>query len=218
MNTSLTKKELTVYLVKQINNFFPDREVKADELLNFVSIALEKATHSFSRIKVRYYRRDNSPYFNHLNTDQYAMFLYFVSNTIWKEGKNAELASKCYGLNKALHSLDAYYEINLPDIFCLIHPIGTVLGRGEYSDYFVAYQGVTVGQSPNGDHPVIGAEVVLYANSSVLGKSVISANSIVSTGTTIIDTEIPENALIFGSYPSVQHKPTKISVKERFFI
>ncbi|TEB40985.1 transferase, partial [Flavobacterium circumlabens] len=34
-----------------------------------------------------------------------------------------------------LNSCDLFYEVNLPDIFFLDHPLGTVIGRGVFKNY-----------------------------------------------------------------------------------
>ena len=44
------------------------------------------------------------------------------------------IADKIYYLNKILHSVDIYHEVELPSTFFLEHPVGTVLGRAKYQD------------------------------------------------------------------------------------
>ena len=39
------------------------------------------------------------------------------------------MKDKLFLLNKALHGCDIYYEVALPSVFLLVHPLGTVLGR-----------------------------------------------------------------------------------------
>jgi hypothetical protein len=53
-------------------------------------------------------------------------------------------------------------------VFLLVHPLGTVLGRGNYSDFFVAYQRCGVG-SNNEVYPTFGKHVTLRPGSAVLG-------------------------------------------------
>ncbi len=65
------------------------------------------------------------------------------------------IADKAYALNKALHALDAFYEVELPDVFAVQHPVGTVLGRATYSDYFICYHNCTVGANLDNDYPVV---------------------------------------------------------------
>jgi serine O-acetyltransferase len=41
---------------------------------------------------------------------------------------NTTLADRIYYLNKALNGLDLFYEVEMPDVFYLDHPVGTVIG------------------------------------------------------------------------------------------
>src|SRR5437588_860224 len=76
------------------------------------------------------------------------------------------LAACVYGLNKALHGLDVFYEVELPTIFAFQHPVGTVLGRAHYSNYLLVYQRCTVGSTLSGESPTFEPGVVLFGGSS----------------------------------------------------
>lgn len=52
-----------------------------------------------------------------LYSDQYAMFLYLLSNTIHRRTDWQSLCDKLFFLNKALYGIDAFYEVEFPDIF-----------------------------------------------------------------------------------------------------
>ena len=218
MIQSLDTMALTRYVVRQLNNLLPDSEVDAQAMALFVEKAMKRTEYCFSRINDKYFFDGRHVRFNHLNTDQYAMFLYYLSNTIWLEEKDDELASKVYYLNKALNGLDAFYEVNLPDIFLLVHPIGTVLGRGEYKDYFVAYQRVTVGGNIDLEHPVLGKGIAMYGGSALIGNCKIGDNCLISTGTIVMESNIPQDMVVFGKYPDISYKRTKKNVVERYFI
>ena len=66
-------------------------------------------------------------------------FFVFFSNSCYKNSLDKTICDKIYFLNKILNSIDIYYEVSLPNIFLLIHPVGTVLGRANYSDYLIVY-------------------------------------------------------------------------------
>lgn len=218
MKLSLSINDVSAYVAKQISVLYPDRTVSKKEMLFFMKETLARTEYCFSKINNKYFNKDGKTVFNHLNTDQYAMFLYFLSNTIWITEKNGELASKVYYLNKTLNSLEVFYEVALPDIFLFSHPIGTVLGRGKYSDYFVCHQGCTVGGNKDLEYPQIGKGVAMYTGSSLIGRCKISDNSLISIGAILIDKEMPPDAVIFGQHPNVSHKHTTKSVIERYFI
>ena len=71
---------------------------------------------NFSKNSNKYYSCDNEIYFNPFHSGQYCIYLYYLSNEIWKAG-NSILADKIYYLNKIMNGLDIFYEVELPDFF-----------------------------------------------------------------------------------------------------
>lgn len=102
-----------------------------------------------------------------------------------------------YSLNKALHGLDLYHGIELPAIWGVEHPVGSVMGRAVYGDRFFFYQGCTIGGS-GGAYPRLGTDVIMYSNSKILGDSVIGNRVILSANTYVIKKNIPDNSIVFG--------------------
>ena len=199
MKISLPKNDFLLMTVNQLNFLFKDKKlVNKKNIKKSFEIALERTEYCFNKINDKYYSKNKEIFFNHLHTDQYSIFLYFLSNTCFKENSDKSLSDKIYYLNKVLHSIDIFYEVILPDIFLLVHPIGTVLGRAKYSNFFVAYQKCTVGVS-NNQHPAFGKFVTLRPGSFVLGKSIIGDNSEISAGSILIDKSIKKNSLYIGN-------------------
>ena len=131
--------------------------------------------------------------------------MYYVSNELGKSG-NEKWASKVYFLNKIMCSVDWFYAIELPDHFWAEHPVGSVLGRAQYGDNLFIYQGTTVGGSPkNGEikYPKLGDNIILYANATVLGDSVIGNNVIISANSYLINETVPSNCIVFGNSPNL---------------
>ena len=217
MQSSLTPVALTAYVARQISNFFPDREVASGELEHLVPPALARLEYCFSTINSKYFFDGQTVHFSHLHSDQYAMFLYYLSNTIWKQDGNRELAGKVYYLNKTLHALDIYYEVELPEIFIVSHPVGTVLGRAKYGNHLVFFQGCTVGGNAALEYPEISEGVGLFPHSSLVGRCKIGDGSLISAGSLLIDCEIPSGVVAFGRHPDVSFKPTARGVRERYF-
>jgi len=143
------------------------------------------------------FKRDGQPYFNHLFSDQYAMFLYLVSNELGCEMGETDAATKVYLLNKMLHSIDVYYEVKLPEIFLFAHPIGTVLGRATYHNYLLVMQNCTVGNI-DGVYPTLGKGCVLCAGAMVLGNCVLAEGVTIAAGSMAINLEIPANNVFIG--------------------
>lgn len=201
--TSISTLELTEYVTSQCNLYFPDNQkIKAADLLNCVKKTLIKIEYCFNFINLPYYNYNNSPFFNHLNGDHYCIFLCYLSRVVFVETNDVDLASKIFLLNKSLFGIDAYYGIELPDIFMVVHPVGTILGRAKYSNRLVVYQGVTVGATIDGVYPVFSENTILYSNSSIIGKCQIGNNFILGANSTLVNVNIENNKTVVGTFPN----------------
>ncbi|MFL5753992.1 MAG: hypothetical protein ACJ76F_11340, partial [Bacteroidia bacterium] len=115
-----------------------------------------------------------------------------------KEKGNLKIAEKLYYLNKALHGVDIYYTAQLPEIFLFVHPIGSVIGRALFSDYFICYQGVTVGCLNDGIFPEFKGPAILYSNSSVLGKCIVGKNVCIAANTSVANQDISDDTIVIA--------------------
>ena len=220
MILSQHQENLTTYICRQLNNFFPDKEeVKLVHLNDSVKLGLERLDYCFSKVTNYRYNNGTETIYNHLYSDHNIVFYWFLSNTVWVKTQNQSLASKLYYLNKILHGFDCMYDTQLPDIFLIFHGVGTMLGKATYSDYFVSMQGCTVG-SNKGHYPVFGKGVSLTANSSAIGNCIIGQNCTISTGTLLMDKNMNdrETAFINPATGIVDVKVSKISYAEQFFM
>jgi serine O-acetyltransferase len=206
MMMSLTKSELASYVMQQLRNYFPDRRSVEDVGLP-MDDTLDRVQFCFSEVHAKYYKRGSETLFNHLNTDQYAMFLYFLSNTLHKRSADESLCEKVYFLNKALHRIDALYSVALPDIFLFSHPVGTVLGKAKYSNYLLVYQNGTIGSNHRTNFPVIGEFVSIYKGASVLGKCEVGDNCKISAHSLLMDRDLESNKIYIGT-------PSSFTIKE----
>lgn len=216
LKTSLSLHKLAQYVEDQLRSLFPDGSPYGSELRDLVEEAIRRVDFSFSNIRLKYYSDGKDVFFNHLHTDQYAAFLYFLSNTAYRHGSIA-VASKTYALNKVLHGIDVFYEVELPDIFLLQHPVGTVLGRARYANYLVVYQRCSVGSNLEHVYPTIEEGVVLFGGSAIIGNSAIRRNVWLSVNTVIMDQDVPPNSIVFGRSPALVVKTSKRDVIEYFF-
>jgi serine O-acetyltransferase len=214
LKLSLSQDELAAYVDRQLDRVFPDGRTGVADC---IEPALQRVEFCFSHVNNKYFHDDEQTIFSHLHSDQYAMFLYFLSNTIWQSGNAKQLADKVYYLNKMLHAVDIFYEVALPDIFLLSHPLGTVLGRGSYADYFVAYQNCTVGSNLAGEYPIFAEGVAVFGGSAIIGDCSLGQNTWVAAGTQVKDQKFPGDSVVFGRYPQVGHKSTKRRVADHFF-
>lgn len=199
MKLSLKRDSLASFTSAQLNSFFPDAQpVEKDFLLANLDETLVKVEYCFSFVNNRYFFDGKDVLFNHLNADQYAMFLYILSNVLYNKNYNTSICDKIFYLNKCLHGVDVFYEVDLPDIFLFVHPFGTVLGRGNYSNFFLVYQRCGIG-SNNDVSPTLGEYVSLHPGSSVLGNCSVGENCKISTGSLLLDCSLENNSLYIGT-------------------
>lgn len=212
MEMTIEKIQLRKLINKQLSTFFCD----SLDVYPYLESALLRTEKCFKRNKNKYYKSNNgNVLFSPFHSGQYSIFLYILSNTIYKESTDVDLAAKIYYLNKILHSVDLYYEIELPEYWGVEHPLGSVLGRAKYGEGLFIYQGCTVGGN-NKIYPKIGKNVILYSNSTVLGDSEIGDNVLVSTGATIKDEDIPSDSIVFGQSPNLVIKRRKSEDIQRY--
>ena len=198
VRSSLDPAGLAAYAAAQVNAMFPDpHPVSDNELAPAVQGALARLEHCFSHVANKYFFDGAAAVFNHLHGDQYAMWLYLLSNELHRQGGAVSTCSKLFLLNKALHGVDAFYEVELPSVFLLVHPMGTVLGRGTYSDFFVAYQRCGVG-SNNDVYPTFGRHVTMRPGSAVLGACTIGDHCQIATESLVLDRDLPDHTLYIG--------------------
>lgn len=192
-------------LKRQLNSFF---------IVNDFSSIKEKIAEAYERCLIalaasdnKYLCTDGKPQFQLQHSGCWAIFLYFLSNSLKKGDQNDE-AGQIYYLNKILHSIDWYCEIELPEHFMVEHPLGSVLGRADYGDYLFLYQGVTIGGNVSLSedtilYPVLEDYVLLYSNAKVLGNSHIGNNVIIAADASVINEDIPNNSIVFGRSPNL---------------
>lgn len=211
MNIELNNHELVNHVSRQLINLFGEY----GDIAPYLENVLSRAQRCFEVTRNKYYHDEmGEVYFSPYHSSQYSIFLYYLVNTIHHSGGNASLATKVYYLNKILNSVDWYYEIELPEYWGVEHPLGSVLGRAQYSNGFFVYQGCTVGGN-KGRYPVLGQNVILYSNVTVLGDTRIGDNVIISTGTIVKDEDIPSNCLVFGQSPRLIIKQKDVQYMDK---
>jgi serine O-acetyltransferase len=216
VKSSLTPQQLADYVKRQLDMFFPISSGERGGLTKIVSASLRRTAACFQAIDLKYFREGRDTLFDHRNTDHYAMFLAIAAREAFLD-RHSTLASETYALNKALHGIDVFFEVELPSVFLFVHPVGTVLGRADYGEFFCVYQGCTVGTNVDGGRPRLGEGVVMFPGSRLLGACELGPNSWVGAGAHVIDQTMPGNSLVVGSYPTVRAVPTDRSVRRDVF-
>lgn len=198
-------------LYKQLENFFYlDDQDKEDISCVFESV-MHKCEINYIQSSNKYFVKKNEFYkdeafFNPYHSVQYMVFLYYLAHELYLNSKSLLLCDRVYYLNKIMNGVDLFYAIELPLHFGAEHPVGAVLGRANYGNAFFFYQCCTVGGAyVNGElfYPVIGENVSLFANSSVIGKSIIGNNVKIGAGTIVKNQDVPHNCIVFGESPNL---------------
>lgn len=205
MELTLTLPQLARYTATQINTFFPDgNTVNAKPIEEILPRVLERLEHCLQGIGSPYFNREGKTFFNHLHSDQYSMYLYLLANESHLQAalNLSDLAVKSYLLNKALHGIEAFYQISLPKVFWFAHAMGAVLGRASYGNKLVVMQGCTIGNK-GGEYPILGDRVVLCAKSTILG-GIVGSNVCIGAGSLVIGETIPDNSTVVGSSPNLR--------------
>ncbi|WP_127532088.1 LbetaH domain-containing protein [Paenibacillus kobensis] len=199
MELSLSVQEFREYVSRQLNHFFPDKYmVQLNDNSAAFDLALERTEYCLKDVTLQTYFKDGNLYLNHLYSDQYAVFLWFLSNSIWSRTEDLAIANKLFYLNKSLHGFSCLYDTKLPSIFLLLHTVGTVLGKAEYGDYLVAGQGSTVG-AQNGKYPILGRGVAVLPHSSIIGDCVIGDKVSVGINASVYQKNIENNTVVYRS-------------------
>jgi serine O-acetyltransferase len=135
--------------------------------------------------------------FNVLQSSQHAIFLYFLSHTIWTRSGDTEAPTRLFLMNKAFNGLDLFYEIAMPEVFYIGHSAGIVLAKATYGNYLVLYQNATVGRHKD-QVPVIGERVVMYPGSAIVAGAVVEDDVVLSQGVRVIGQHVPRGQMVFA--------------------
>ena len=199
--SNISPKELIAMTKHQLESFFPVSDEESLLITQCMDRVLERIEYCFRCTPNKYYSRDGETYFNPFHSGQYCIYLYFLSRIVWQQG-NSILADKVYYLNKIMNGCDMFYEVELPDFFKLDHPVGTVIGRAQYGEGFTFGQNCTIGNN-HGIYPVIGKNVELCANASILGNCHIGDNVTIGAYACVKDQDVPANNIVFGQSPNL---------------
>lgn len=214
---SLSEVALSNYVSELANTHFPDGDlISAEEISEQFPQTLIRLETCMSGIHRKYFNQDGAIEFNHMNSDHMATFLYLLANTTWKATNNPRIPTKLFYLNKLMNSLDLFYSVELPEVFFLVHPMGSVIGNAQYGNYLAIYQGCTVG-AVDGTYPQFGEGTILFAGATVLGKTFCGDNVTFAAKSFVINATIPENSVVTGSFPEHKIVSSSRTVRERIF-
>jgi serine O-acetyltransferase len=151
------------------------------------------------------------------HADEYTSFLVFLSSQAWRDG-SIELAEFAYLVNRRLNNFACFYTRQMPDVFHLEHPMGSVIGQAKLGEYLVVYQGVSVGGDLKLRYPESGDGVVLFAKSTVIGAAKVGSNCAIGAGVQVYGGTIPsDTAVSLRNGFGVSSSTLSWSVQKRFF-
>ncbi len=209
-----TRQSLIDYTCAQVSTFFPDgkTELVRTHIARHIDEALARVQRCINAVKMWVPEK-----FNYLNSSQYCIYLYYLSNTIWRNERDNAVPTRLFCLNKALNAIDLFYEIEMPEVFFIGHSVGIVLAKATYGNYLVLYQNSTVGKN-HGIAPVIGDGVIMYPNTAIIGRCHVGANTVISQGVGIINRDTPGDCIAYpGMNGDLVFKPAKRLILEDFF-
>lgn len=189
---NIDRRQLADYVRKQLSNLLP---LPADPQLALIDTHLDEALLRLNRC-VSQVRMWTPEQFDVLHSSQYCIFLYYLSNTIWKREKAQKLCTQLFLLNKSLNAIDCFYEVELPEVFFIGHSVGIVLAKATYGNHLVLYQNSTVGKN-HGVAPVLEEGVILYPNTAVIGNCLVRRRSVLSQGVSVINRNTEADKIAF---------------------
>ncbi len=188
----LERSRLAAYVRAQITQFFPTGE---DAELALIDTHLDEALGRLERC-IGAVRMWTPGQFDVLHSSQYCIFLYYLSNTIWRREQARTVCTKIFLLNKTLNAIDCFYEIELPEVFFIGHSVGIVLAKATYGNHLVLYQNSTVGKN-HGEAPILEDGVIMYPNTAIIGACRVRQGSIIAQGVSVINRDTRPGCIAF---------------------
>jgi serine O-acetyltransferase len=132
------------------------------------------------------------------NQNELAIYFYRLGRRIYLNNNVDTRLSIIHGLMRLYCSCEIYFSNEIGKGFYIVHGLGTVIGsRNIIGENFRIHQGCTIGHKRNGlgtesgAGAILGSDVTMYANSSIIGDVQIGNN--VTLGINSLVTESVES-------------------------
>ncbi|HMI07095.1 MAG TPA: hypothetical protein VK528_06095 [Flavobacterium sp.] len=115
------------------------------------------------------------------NNNELAVFLFRLGREAHLADRH-DLKPQLHWLLKELCCCEIYFNNEIGEGFCVVHGTGTILGsRNVIGKGFKIHQGCTIGHRKNGEGNgnIIGDNVTMYANASIIGELTLGSNIII---------------------------------------
>lgn len=128
------------------------------------------------------------------NGNELAVFLFRLGQLVDSDKSKNQL----HWLLKQYCSCEIYFNNKIDEGFYVVHGQGTVIGsRNVIGKGFIIHQGCTIGHKKNGSGKgnIIGNNVTLYANSSIIGELSIGDNVVIGAHV-LVHKNLPDNSVL----------------------
>lgn len=206
-----------VAIIRKDSPYALDEENFDNEFENSFRRAYEDVIDQHARIRNSYYSDNGNGYLNWFFLDHFLIFCHRLAHSLFLNHMNEELMDAIYYSSRLRTSADVFYRAAIGKYFLPAHPVGAVVdSRSTYGIGLRLYNGVHIGPygidgKPPSEwvHPTFGDGVIIYAKSSIYGKTVVGNNVTISPGTIIVNETIPDNCIVFGASPDLKAVPNK---------
>lgn len=205
---------LTGYVCRQLENHYPDGHDSRSSIETAMPRALERVRHLVGHVIAW---KDKG--FDPLWSGQYCTFLYLLGNEVWRSHGDSATATRLFLLNKALHGIELFHEVPLPEVFLIGHTTSVTFAKARYGTHLVFHQNCTVGHKLVGERPVLEDRIVMFPNSMVIGKCHIRSNTVIAPGVVLVDTDTPGDCyVVAGPNGKPTFKVAKRQVWKDYFV
>lgn len=202
---------LAAFVCRQLENLYPDDHDSRPSVTAAMPAALDRIRRCVSQVVA--WPQGFDPQYS----GQYASFLYFLSNEIGTNLKDGVTATRLFLLNKALHGLELFYEVPLPEVFLIGHTPGLVFAKATFGSHLVFHQNCTIGHKLDGHRPVFEDRIVMFPGSMVIGHCHIRRNTVIAPGVCLVDTDTPGDCYVLPGPGRPVIKPHKKDFWRRYF-
>ncbi|MCV2420506.1 hypothetical protein [Paucibacter sp. DJ2R-2] len=191
---------LAAFVCRQLENFYPDDLDSRDVVQAAMPATLDRVRHCVGQVIAW------PQGFDPVMSGQYASFLYFLSNEVGVTLRDGVTATRLFLLNKALHGLELFYDVALPEVFLIGHTPGLVFAKASFGSHLVFHQGCTIGHKLDGHRPHFEGHTVMFPGSMVIGHCRVRANTVIAPGVVLVDCDTPGDCYVLAG-PGGPRKP-----------
>lgn len=134
------------------------------------------------------------------NQNELAVYLFRLGRLLHTKKRN-KLKMQVHFLLKDVCGCEIYFNTSIEEGFYVVHGEGTVIGsRNTIGKGFIIHQGCTIGHKINGEGKgsIIGNDVKLYCNASILGALKIGDNVTIGAHS-MVNKDVASNSTIVSS-------------------